>query len=108
MNNKQSGNITIIVIVVVLLIIGAVAFFAFKGNSETPNKAAEQHEDGTPHTEGDSHVDESKPHVDVTPHEQDESVPHVDVTPHEQDESIPHEDVTPHPTGTERKPADTN
>lgn len=70
-----------IVGIIAILVIAAGGFF-YVQNSASKNQAVEKHEDGTAHTEGDTHQDESKPHVDTTPHPVDESKPHVDTTPH--------------------------
>ena len=71
----------IIVSIIALVAIAAGGFF-FMQSSANKQQVVEKHEDGTAHTEGDTHQDESKPHVDATPHPVDESKPHVDTTPH--------------------------
>ncbi len=80
--NKQ---MTMILVIVALIALAGGGFYLYQSSSANLSaiQAIDKHEDGTIHTEGDSHVqDESKPHTDATPHPVDESQPHFDATPH--------------------------
>lgn len=119
--SKKSNYKLIFIIVAALIILGGIGF----GVVNAMNSAKTQtttHQDGTPHTEGDSHKAEpshanGEKHIEGDSHEaepshadgqkhvegdsHDTETKHEDGTAHtegdsHQDESKPHTDVTPH------------
>ena len=95
----MNKTVVIIIVIVGLLLVGGVGFTFFQNSNKSgTQQAVEAHEDGAKHVEGDTHIDESKPHEDVTPHAGNST--HEDGTKHVEGDT--HTNTTP---GADRVPA---